>query len=130
MASSGSPARVGDVFTRVVNAVLLLIVGIVLGGVGTVAHQITLDWGVALPVGLVGSLLAFAALLTGLRLLASNRVPALLVALGTIATILLFSQQSAGGSVLIPNTLAGQIWLVGPIVIAAVVLAWPDLKRA
>ena len=72
-------------------------------------------------------LLAFTALLVGLRLLGHSRLPALLAALGAIAVILLFTQQSAGGSVLIPNNLLGQIWLIAPILISAVVIAWPDV---
>ncbi|MGO4300621.1 hypothetical protein [Leifsonia sp. RAF41] len=113
--------------SRIVSAILLVLVGAVFGAIGTVAHGISVTWGIAIPLGLIGSLLAFAALLTGLRLLGHSRLPALLAALGAIAVILLFSQQSAGGSVLIPNNLAGQVWLVGTILIAAIALAWPDV---
>ncbi|WP_314147557.1 hypothetical protein [uncultured Leifsonia sp.] len=114
--------------SRILNAVLLVVAGVVIGAIGTVAHQIDVTWGVSIPLGLIGSLLAYTALLVGLRLLASSRWPALFAALGAIGTILLFTQQSAGGSVLIPNNLAGQIWLVAPILIAAVVVAWPDVR--
>ncbi|MDN4615738.1 hypothetical protein P5G50_14900 [Leifsonia sp. F6_8S_P_1B] len=114
--------------SRILNGVLLLLAGAVIGGIGTVAHQITVTWGVSIPLGLIGSLLAYTALLVGLRLLGRSRVPALLAAIGTIGVVLLFTQQSAGGSVLIPNDLLGQIWLVAPILIAAVVVAWPDVR--
>lgn len=114
--------------SRIVNAVLLVIAGGVIGGIGTVAQQLTVDWGVTVPLGLIGALLCFTALLVGLRLLGSSRWPALCAALGTIAVILLFTQQSPGGSVFIPNNLRGQIWLVGPILIAAVVVSWPDVR--
>lgn len=114
--------------SRILNAVLLVLAGVVVGAIGTVAHQIDVTWGVGIPLGLIGALLAYTALLVGLRLLANSRVPALLAALGAIAAILPFTQQSAGGSVLIPNNLAGQIWLVAPILIAAVVVAWPDVR--
>lgn len=109
---------------------LLFLVGAVLGGVGTVAHQATVDWGVTVPLGLIGALVAYTALLVGLRLLGRSRIPALVTAIGTILAILLFSQKSAGGSVLIPNNLIGQVWLAGPIVITALVMAWPDLSRS
>lgn len=115
--------------SRILNAVLLVLAGILVGAVGTVAHQIDVTWGVSIPIGLIGSLIAYTALLVGLRLLSSTRLPALLAALGAIGTILLFTQQSPGGSVLIPNTLAGQIWLVAPLLIAAIVIAWPDVRR-
>ena len=114
--------------SRIVNGVLLVLAGAVIGGIGTVAHRVTVDWGVTVPLGLIGALVAYTTLLVGLRLLGRSRVPALLAAIGTIATVLLFTQQSAGGSVLIPNDLLGQIWLVAPILIAAVVVAWPDLR--
>ncbi|MGH1551187.1 DUF6113 family protein [Leifsonia poae] len=114
--------------SRIVSAVLLVLTGALFGVIGTIAHQSSVTWGVSIPLGLIGALAAFAALLIGLRLLGHSRLPALLAALGAIAVILLFTQQSAGGSVLIPNNLAGQVWLVGPIVIAAIVLAWPDVR--
>ena len=114
--------------SRIVSAVLLVLAGAVFGAIGTIAHQASVTWGVAIPLGLIGSLLAYTALLVGLRLLGRSRIPALLAALGAIAVILLFTQQSAGGSVLIPNNLAGQVWLVAPILIAAIVVAWPDVR--
>jgi hypothetical protein len=114
--------------SRIVSAVLLVLVGAAFGAIGTVAHQISVTWGVPIPLGLIASLVAFTALLVGLRLLGRSRLPALLAALGAIVVILLFTQQSAGGSVLIPNNLAGQIWLVAPILIAAIVVAWPDVR--
>ena len=114
--------------SRISGAVLLVLAGAVVGGIGTVSHQITADWGFSVPLGLIGSLLAYTALLTGLRLLGGSRLPALLAALGAIAVILLFTQESPGGSVLIPNNPLGQIWLAGPIIIAAVVVSWPDVR--
>jgi hypothetical protein len=114
--------------SRILSAVLLVLAGAVFGAIGTVAHQISVTWGVAIPLGLIGSLLAYAALLVGLRLLGHSRLPALLAALGAIVVILVFTQQSAGGSVLIPNNAAGQAWLIGPILIAAIVVAWPDVS--
>ncbi|MCI0155984.1 hypothetical protein KNO15_04660 [Leifsonia shinshuensis] len=114
--------------SRIVNAVLLVVAGAIVGGIGTVAHQITVRWGVTVPLGLIASLVCYTALLVGLRLLGDSRWPALCAALGAIAVILLFTQQSPGGSVLIPNNLVGQIWLVAPILIAALVVAWPDVR--
>src|SRR5215218_5370268 len=99
--------------SRIVSAILLVLVGAVFGAIGTIAHQISVTWGIGIPLGVIGALAAFAALLA---------------ALGAIVVILLFSQQSAGGSVLIPNNLAGQVWLVGCILVAAVVIAWPDVR--
>jgi hypothetical protein len=41
----------------------------------------------------------------------------------------LFSLKGTGGSVLIPDDLLGKIWVVAPIVIAAIVIAWPRLPQ-
>ncbi|GAA1445545.1 DUF6113 family protein [Leifsonia poae] len=114
--------------SRVVTYVLLFLFGVVIGGVGTIVHQTTFTAGIAWPWALVLSLVAYTSLLVGLRMLGS-RIPALIAALGTILTVLLFTQKSAGGSVLIPNNVLGQVWLAAPIVLAAIVLAWPDLSR-
>ncbi|KRC49715.1 hypothetical protein ASE16_13545 [Leifsonia sp. Root227] len=116
--------------SRIVNYVLLFLVGAIVGAVGTVAHPTTVTWGVSIPLGLIGSLTAYTAMLVGLRLLGTSRIPALVAAIGAILAVLLFSQKSAGGSVLIQNDLLGQIWLAGPIVIAAIVMAWPDLSKS
>lgn len=105
-----------------------MLAGAIVAGLGTVAQQMTVTWGVSIPLGLIVALAAFTALIIGLRLLSRTRIPALLATLGAIGTILLFAMEGAGGSVLVPNNLQGQIWLAGPIVIAAVVLAWPDVK--
>jgi hypothetical protein len=113
--------------SRIVTYVLLFLAGAVIGGVGTIAHQSTLHAGIDWPWGLVASLVAYTSMLAGLRLLASSRIPALIAALGTILVVLLFAQKSAGGSVLIPYDLLGLIWQGATIVIAAIVLAWPDL---
>src|SRR3954468_22915494 len=116
--------------SRIVNYLLLVIAGLIIGAGGTIAHQSLWTVGrISGPWGLFLSLLAYTALLVGLRLLAKGRLPALAAALGTIAIILVFTQKSAGGSVLILNDLLGQIWLAGPIVIAALVMAWPDLSK-
>lgn len=120
--------------SRIVNGILLLLAGAIVGGVGTVAHQLTITinlgaGGFDLPFGLIGALLAFAALLVGLRLLSDRRGPATLAALGAIAVVIVFTQESPGGSVLIPNNLLGQIWVVAPILIAALALAWPDVRH-
>ena len=116
--------------SRIISAILLVLAGAVIGAIGTIAHRIH-----GAPGGSTSR--------SGLDRPRSRRSPRCssacvcsataasrpsLAALGAIAVILLFSQQSAGGSVLIPNNLAGQVWLVGPILIAAIVLAWPDVQ--
>ena len=116
--------------TRIVNLILLFIAGAILGAVGTIAHQSTAAVaGVPVPWGITVALLAYTCMLIGLRLLNSGRAQALAAALGTIAMTFLFSLKGIGGSVLIPDNLLGKVWVVAPIVIAAIVLAWPRLPQ-
>jgi peptidoglycan/LPS O-acetylase OafA/YrhL len=115
---------------RVVSCILALIVGAVFGAVGTVAHQSTLNLGtVRLPLGLPLALLGVLALLIGFRLLLRDRLVVFLAAVGVVAVIALFSVPSPGGSVLIPQGLAGILWTIGPVLIATVVVAWPRLPE-
>jgi 4-amino-4-deoxy-L-arabinose transferase-like glycosyltransferase len=115
---------------RVVSCILALVVGAVFGAVGTVAHQSTLTIGtVALPLGLPLALLGVFALLLGFRLLLRDRLVVLLAAVGVVAVIALFSVQSPGGSVLIPQGFAGIVWTIGPVLLATVVVAWPRLPE-
>lgn len=119
-------------FRKFLSGLLWICAGVLVGALGTVANQIS--WSVSssfsLPLGLAVAFLALTALLIAARSLGVSRFPALGVALGALGTILLFSRESAGGSVLVPNNLMGQLWFAGPFVIAAVVIAWPDLQRA
>jgi uncharacterized BrkB/YihY/UPF0761 family membrane protein len=115
---------------RIVNLVLLFIAGAILGAVGTLAHQSTVTLaGIPIPWGITIALLAYTCLLIGLRLLNSGRAQALAAALGAIVTTFVFSLKGIGGSVLIPDNLLGKVWVVAPIVIAAIVIAWPRIPR-
>lgn len=116
--------------TRVVTSVLVVVVGIVVGTVGSIAHQSVLTlFGARLPAGVVLSGLAVACLLTGLRLVDDSRLFALLGALGILAPIALFSMPGAGGSVIIPEDATGIAWTVTAAVVAALALAWPRVRR-
>ena len=115
---------------RIVNLILLFIAGAILGAVGTIAHQSTVTVaGVPVPWGITLALLAYTCLLIGLRLLNPGRAQALAAALGTIAMRFIFSLKGVVGSVLIPDNLLGKVWVVAPIVIAAIVIAWPRLPQ-
>jgi len=114
---------------RVVTSVLVLVVGVVVGTVGTIAHQsVMVVFGTRLPVGLVLASIAVACLLAGLRLVDRSRLFALLGALGVVAPIALFSVRGAGGSVIIPENATGIAWTIGAAAISAVAVAWPRLR--
>lgn len=111
---------------RVVLAIVSFLIGVLFGALGTVGHRHVLRLGdVVLPWGLVAALVCVAALLVGLRLLA-GRLAAGAAALGVIAIVALLSLPGLGGSILVPGTLAGTIWAVGPALISVIVVAWPS----
>ena len=102
------------------------LIGGVYGLAATIAHGFM--WGV-LPVGLLLGAVACAALLIALRTLTGDRWAALAAGIGMIALILTISQRGPGGSVVVPNTPLGNIWMyvVGGIIV--LVVAWPDFSR-
>ncbi|HZK59581.1 MAG TPA: DUF6113 family protein, partial [Cryobacterium sp.] len=113
---------------RLLVSAAALVVGVVFGLLGTIAHQASIPIRpVTLPTGLILALTAVAALLAGLRLVLGDRLPVFACALGMLGTIFLLSLRSAGGSVLVPAGLAGTLWTVAPTLIATLVLAWPKL---
>jgi membrane-bound ClpP family serine protease len=116
--------------SRVLNTLLLVLLGVVVGAVGTSAHQVsgTLG-GVAVPWGLALAIGASGCLIVGVRLVTAGRLSTIAVAVGVVGAIALFSLKGPGGSVLIPDNVVGQVWVFAPVVIAAAAIAWPELRR-
>lgn len=102
------------------------LIGGVYGIAATIAHGFM--WGVV-PLGLILGAIACAALLVALRTLTGDRWAALATGIGMIALVLTISQRGPGGSIVVPNTALGNIWmyLVGGIIV--LVVAWPDFSR-
>ncbi|MGK9146571.1 hypothetical protein KXS11_02940 [Plantibacter flavus] len=116
--------------SRIVGLVLAFLVGLAYGAIGTVAHA----WapsilGVAIPVGLLLSILGIAMLLLGLRIVLGSRLAATAAAVGIMLMLVLLLTESAGGSVLIPQSVAGLVWTFSPGLIAVLVIAWPKLPE-
>ena len=44
-----------------------------------------------------------------------------------LISVFVFSQRSVGGSVLVPDNIAGSIWAIAPTLIATIIVAWPKL---
>lgn len=113
---------------RLATGAFALMAGVLFGVLGTIAHQATVSVGaVALPVGLILALVGAAALLIGLRMVLRDRMVVLLAAIGMLGTIFVLSLRSAGGSVLVPEGLAGTLWTVVPALAAVVAVGWPRL---
>jgi hypothetical protein len=117
--------------SRIVSWIVGFGLGVLFGVMGTAVSQST--WTVApgfsVPIGLIVGLPAVTLLLIGLRLVQPTRTPAILAAFGIVLAVFLLSQPSAGGSILVPNTVLGVIWTFAPTVIALLVLAWPRFAK-
>jgi hypothetical protein len=114
---------------RILNYVLLVIAGIVLGVLGTVAQQTILSIGrTALPSGLIIALLAVGCLLVGLRLVNRSRWPSFAAALGVVIPAAVFAVPSEGGSVLIPGNAYGYGWILGAFALAIAIVGWPSSR--
>lgn len=111
---------------KVLTALIAVALGVAVGLIATVNHQLAAAlFGQQVPVGVVVSLLVCAALLVGGRLYFGTRIVAACAALGLLVVVALFSGAGPGGSVLVPANPVGWTWVIGPAVIALIVLAWP-----
>lgn len=116
---------------RILTSVLALVLGAAVGLVLTIAHQAAATvGGVPIPWGLVVAFVLTAAFLTGLRLVYRTRVVVGAATAGLLGMVALLSLATPTGSVLVPDNLVAQVWTIGVVLIAAVVVAWPQIDRA
>jgi len=114
---------------RIIACVLAGLIGIALGGIGTVNHQLVLSVGDArLPSGVTVALILVVALMVGLRLVFVSRIVALVAGLGILLAVALLTVGGPGGSVLVPANPAGYVWSYGAAMVVALVLVWPNLS--
>jgi hypothetical protein len=114
--------------SRAVSIVLAFVVGVVYGAVGTVAHPLSITIAsVTVPWGLILAVVGVLALFVGFRLVLGERLAVVAAAVGVVGIVALFSLESAGGSVLIPQSSTGLIWVLAPALLAALVIFWPSL---
>lgn len=111
---------------RALSWIAAALVGVVYGAAGTIAHS--LMWGIV-PVGLIVGGIACGALLVAVRALTHDRAAAVATAIGMIGMLMIISGPGPGGSVIVPNTPIGQVWIYLVAGIALIVIAWPNLKR-
>lgn len=112
--------------TRILSWIAAALVGVVYGTAGTIAHS--LMWG-PIPIGLIVGAIACGALLVAVRALTRDRGAAVATAIGMIGMLLIISGPGPGGSVVVPNTPVGQIWIYVVAGITLLVIAWPNLRR-
>jgi hypothetical protein len=107
------------------------VVGLVYGTAATVGHAYALGW---FPLGLILAVIGTAALLIAFRALTGDRWTSLGGGVGVVAAMLVFSQVGPGGSAIVaaatPETeWIPLTWTFAVPLIAALVVAWPDLSR-
>ena len=112
---------------RIATWVIALLVGLVYGTAGTIAHSYTLGW---LPLGLILAVIGCGALLLAVRLLTSDRWSTLATGLGMIAATLVFSGSGPGGSVVVPQTGMAVTWTFAVPILVALAVAWPERIRS
>ena len=108
-------------FERVIRVVQAFLAGIVIAMLATVVHG---EW---FPFALVIGLATVTSFLIALRMLWEDRIVTVSGAIAVVVTVFIFSQRSAGGSVLIQADLAGNIWVFGTAIIAGLAAAWPQI---
>ncbi|WDH79757.1 histidinol dehydrogenase [Microbacterium esteraromaticum] len=115
-----------SIFSRGLSWLAAALVGAVYGVAATIAHSFMLG---PVPVGMIVGAIGCAALLIALRALTGDRWAALAAGLGMMALILIISQRGPGGSVVVPNTPLGNIWMYVASGIVLLTVMWPDTSR-
>lgn len=115
-----------SVASRVVSCLVAVVLGAAAGALLTAVHQATAQvGGVPAPWGLIAAALVTTGLLAGLRIVFGTRLVAGCAAAALIAASALFSLQTGGGTLFVPANPVGYIWTFAPVVIGALVVAWP-----
>lgn len=112
--------------SRVLSWIASALVGGVYGVAGTIGHS--LQWG-PIPVGLIVGAVACAAILVAIRALTHDRGAAVAAGVGMVGMLLLISGVGPGGSVVVEDTLAGQIWTYLIAGLVLLVVAWPSFRQ-
>lgn len=111
---------------RIMYWVLALGLGVLFGAAGTITHSITM-WG--LPVGLVLAIIAVGGLLLAIRCFTPGRVATAICGIAMVVVTTFLSGVGPGGSIIVPNTPLGQVWLYALAGIVLVAISWPDMAK-
>lgn len=107
---------------RVFGVIQAFAGGVLITLLATVVHA---EW---FPWALIASLGTVASYLLALRLLTDDRMVSASGAVAVFVTVMIFSAQSPGGSVLIQASFAGNVWVFGSAVLAGLAAAWPQIS--
>ena len=103
--------------------------GILLGIAGTLLHSVRAITSHEYPIGLVVSLTMVGALALSLRLLRSSRGALYVMTAAFISTVFWLAQEQPGGEVLILGNQIGDTWAYGSMIICAVVMLFPRIRK-
>ena len=118
------------VITKISLGVIALALGSVAGLLLTASHQSTALVGETLvPWGIIVALFASTGLIVGLRIVTRTRLLSILAAIGLLGFSALLASPTRGGSVVVVDNLAGQLWTWVPPIVVVLALAWPNLTR-
>ncbi|MGL4340724.1 MAG: PIG-L family deacetylase [Rhodoglobus sp.] len=116
--------------TRIATMAIAALLGVLAGVTLTAAHQASVTLGpLTIPWGVLVAIAVSTAILVGLRLVFETRLVVGCAALGLLASAALLAARTSGGTVLVPANPAGYLWTFVPVVVAAVVLAWPRITK-
>lgn len=107
---------------RIIRVVEAFAGGVLIAMLATVVHAEWFPWALLLALATV------TAFLVALRLLWDDRLVTVSGAIAVVVTVFIFSQQSAGGSVLIQANVPGNVWVFGASIIAGLASAWPEIR--
>jgi N-acetyl-1-D-myo-inositol-2-amino-2-deoxy-alpha-D-glucopyranoside deacetylase len=114
------------------TVVLSFAAGAAIGFVLTFTHrQYVVELGpVTVPLGLLGGLAIVAALLAGMRLAFGERLPPIAAAAGLLVGAGILVLPGNNGSLYLETDPLGYIWVLGPTILAIVIIVWPDRRSA
>lgn len=112
--------------SRVLSWIAAALVGGVFGIAGTIGHS--LMW-FSIPVGIIVGVIACGSILVAIRALTHDRGATLAAALGMLGMVTVISGVGPGGSVVVENTIWGQIWIYALAALALLAIAWPNLPQ-
>jgi Family of unknown function (DUF6113) len=116
---------------HVLRVGLLAAAAVVVAVCGAFVHTATVrPAGVPVPYGLVLALLGVAALLVLAQLSARSRIGKGAVAAGWLVPVVLMSQPSRAGDVVIAGDIRGLVYLFGGVILIGVAVGLPNLRRS
>ncbi len=113
--------------SRILSWIAAALVGGVFGIAGTIGHSLIC---LGIPVVIIVGAIACGAILIAIRTLTHDRGATLAAGLGMLGMVTVISGAGPGGSVIVENTVWGQIWLYVLAGLVLLTIAWPRLPSS